>query len=83
MPRFYFDYFQDGELTGLDTEGTQLPDRAAVRLEAGVSMGELSRDLLRKESPDRRFGIKVREEHGQYFLECKLSFEVLDLEKAS
>jgi hypothetical protein len=82
MPRFFFDYFQDGELTGLDTEGTELTDRAAVRLEASVSLGEMTRDVLRQGGPDRHLAIKVREEDGRHFLECMISFEVLDLEEA-
>jgi hypothetical protein len=45
MPRYYFDLVDDGQLH-VDTEGTDLDDTEAARIEATHALAEFARDAL-------------------------------------
>ena len=45
MTRYYFDIMEDGRLS-VDTEGTELRDAEAARVEATLALAELARDAM-------------------------------------
>ena len=71
MPQYFFDIY-DGENNSPDSEGTELPDREAVRREA---TGVLP-DIAREELPDgnhRTFACRVRDDRGVVIFIAELS----------
>lgn len=71
MPLYFFD-IDDGARKSRDTEGTELPDRQALRREA---IGILP-DIAREELPDgdrRTFTCSVRDQSGAVIFVADLS----------
>jgi hypothetical protein len=60
MPRYFFDT-RDGDLFMEDDEGAELPDVAAAKAVASVSLAELARDVT-PTSERRVLIVEVRDE---------------------
>ena len=71
MIRYYFDIVIDGEVA-VDDEGLLLPDVAAARREASVSLTEIARNEFRSESSASRLAISVRTADGPI---CEAAFQ--------
>ena len=76
MPLFFFDT-RDNDVFIEDDVGLDLPDLAAVKEQAALSLAELARDVL-PGSIKRRLTVEVRDEQ-QPVLRATLVFEALIL----
>jgi hypothetical protein len=77
MPRYYFDFREDGVISA-DDEGYELPDIKAARREAASSLAEMARDRVRNGAATHnahRMSIEVRSESGPS-LQAKFTLEV-------
>jgi hypothetical protein len=76
MPHYYFDT-QDGNKFIVDDEGAELPDLAAAKHVASVSLAELARDVI--PTTDRRvLKVEIREDQ-EPVLETRLIFEAIPI----
>jgi len=62
MPRFYFDFDDDGG-TFIDKDGEEFADVDAAKREAMAALGDAARDFCRS-SPGGRLAIFVRSDEG-------------------
>jgi hypothetical protein len=76
MPRFYFDFDDDGG-TFIDRDGVEFADVDAAKREAMAALGDAARDFCRS-SPGGRLAISVRSEEGP-IVELSATFEVKSL----
>ena len=63
MPRFFFDYFEDGELF-VDTEGLELSSPADARMEAADIAAEIARDHLAGKGESATVEVRARNADG-------------------
>jgi hypothetical protein len=73
MPRYYFDVWQNGQITE-DIEGEELPDPAAAEQEAALAAVHLSKELFSGSRDE--LAVEVRDEQGQPVVRAKVSLEV-------
>jgi len=74
MSRFFFD-LQNGDGLLRDTDGHELPDRAAVRQEIAAILRDVVRDELDGNTPfDAE--VTVRDEQGSIISSASLSFRI-------
>jgi hypothetical protein len=76
MPRYFFDLVQDGRLS-VDTEGTELVDTEAARLEAKQALAEFARDTLPGVETKHTM-MMVRDDHDQQHFVLELVFSITD-----
>lgn len=74
MPRYFFDYVEDGRPVP-DPDGGDHQDLEHARLEALFALGELVKAQL-SESDQRDFQMQVRSQDGQVLLRASLSLRV-------
>lgn len=75
MPRYYFDVLDDGRLS-VDTEGTDLADPEAARLEATQALAEMARDVL-PGARTKHLTMTVREDKNRRRFLLDLVFTVI------
>lgn len=63
MPRFFFDYYEDGDLF-IDREGVELADLAAARIEAAEVAADIARDHLAGTPTGTQVEVRVRTAFG-------------------
>ena len=78
MPRYFFD-FDDGTATHHDDIGTDLPNDQVARDEASRAMGELAKEYIPGDAPQKNMTMWVRDEAGVGLLQLTLSFAVKPL----
>jgi hypothetical protein len=77
MPRYYFDFRDDGELA-IDEEGMELPTLQAVQIEAARSLVDIAKHAVWKKAETilgHRMAVEVRDDKGPV-LQAKFSFEL-------
>ena len=78
MPKFYFDFDDDGE-TFIDKDGEDFADVAAAKREALAALGDAGRDFCRR-STGGRLAIFIRNDEGP-IVELSATFEAKPIEK--
>jgi uncharacterized protein DUF6894 len=73
MPRYYFDFHDDVEVS-LDQEGTDLADMQAARDEATETLLSLAKDALPPSGKARELSIRVRDAQGKHLLAISLGY---------
>ena len=68
MYLYYFDVVRDGELIS-DKVGMSLPDIAAARREATLTLSDLTKNAVRASGGFRRMSVLVRNAQGPMFEE--------------
>ncbi len=63
MPRYFFDYFEDGELF-VDTERLELSGPADARMEAADIAAEIARDHLAGRGESSKVEVRARDAEG-------------------
>ena len=76
MPRYFFDT-RDNEALVTDEEGLELPDLQAVKVQAGLALAELARDVI-PGSVRRHLSVEVRDDQGPVMV-AMMMFEALIL----
>ena len=79
MPRFYFDFRDDGG-TSVDETGAEFPGREAAQREALETLGVVASDLGYRHEQGR-VAIQVRDNGTPPFLEVVVTFEAKPLGK--
>ncbi|MGH1572779.1 DUF6894 family protein [Methylobacterium sp. P31] len=74
MPRFYFN-IHDGE-SGLDTEGTELPDWQTARLEAIRLVGQILREDAQSVALGEDWHVEVTDHTGLILFQ--MTFQVIE-----
>lgn len=77
MPRFYFDFHDDGG-TSVDETGAEFPSREAAKREALETLGVVARDLGYRHTQGR-VAIQIRDDDARPFLEVVVTFEARPL----
>jgi hypothetical protein len=80
MPRYYFDVWDDDDLTPDDT-GLELDDLEAAKKVTAKRMADLAKDKI-ADSIRRVLAIEVRDEANRSLLEARLVFEMEQLTSA-
>jgi hypothetical protein len=75
MTRYYFDVVEDGR-TSVDTEGTELPDANAARVEATLALAEIARDAL-PGTRRKEITMTVRDQYGGPRFTLELRFRTV------
>jgi hypothetical protein len=75
MPRFFFPCW-DGDRLIPDDEGLDFEDLAQARTAATVSLGEMARDTLPRETKQRLLRVQVTDGEKQ-LVELRLTFEAV------
>lgn len=76
MPRYFFDFWEDGTLTS-DEDGTDVPSFEAAKDEAVIDIAELAKDLLPGSGPHHELKIVVRNGAGDELIKLAFNFELL------
>jgi hypothetical protein len=76
MPRYFFDT-RDNEALVTDEEGLELSDLQAVKIQAGLALAELARDVI-PGSVRRHLSVEVRDDQGPVMVGMMM-FEALIL----
>ena len=79
MPRFYFDFHDDGG-TSVDETGAEFPSREAAQREALERLRVVAPDLGHRHAQGR-VAIQVRDDGAPPFLEVVVTFEAKPLGK--
>ncbi|MCC8961485.1 hypothetical protein H8A95_03910 [Bradyrhizobium sp. Pear76] len=79
MPRFYFDFLDDGG-TSVDETGAEFPSREAAKREALETLGVIARDLGHRHLQGH-VAIHVRDDGDPPFLEVAVTLEVKPVSK--
>lgn len=74
MPRYFFDFVDDGRLTA-DGVGTELGDLDEAQTEAVTTLAEIVRSQLRNQA-ERTFSLRVREEDGPPLLTASVTLRI-------
>ncbi|ARP67748.1 hypothetical protein A9K65_013945 [Mesorhizobium sp. WSM1497] len=72
MPRYFFDFWEDGNLIA-DKEGTDLPDFEAARDEGFLDLMELANDILPRNGA-HELKLVVRDEAGRDVIALSLNY---------
>jgi hypothetical protein len=77
MTRYFFDIL-DGAVLTRDDDGADLPDAAAMQVEAKVALADVVRDAM-PNGPSQTFRVNVRDEDGRDVYEAQLALTTRDL----
>lgn len=73
MPRYFFDFWENGNLIA-DDEGSDVPDFEAAKDEAVVDLAELALEIL-PAGGSHELKLIVRNENGEEMLELSLNYQ--------
>jgi hypothetical protein len=73
MPRYFFDFWEDGNLIA-DDEGTDVPDFETAKDEAVVDLSELMKEILAA-GGSHELKLVLRDESGEELLELALNYQ--------
>jgi hypothetical protein len=76
MPRYYFDWVENGDCIR-DEIGMDLPGLPAAKMEAARSLGEVAKEAL-PGSERHHLAIVVRDERERYVLKTSIFFKVVE-----
>lgn len=75
MPRYFFDFFEDGELY-VDAEGLELRDERAAAEEASAIAAEVGRDHLAGQPRSGLVEVRVRDADGRHVTARSITIQV-------
>ena len=79
MPRYFFDT-DTGHKLFRDEEGSELPDDQEARDLAALSIGEMARDYLPGDEPQKNITMWVRNENCEPVMELTMRFAVKSIQ---
>lgn len=74
MPRYFFDLYK-GEAFTLDEEGQNVLSQATLKKESLKLLSDLFRDEVPDDEAGAVYGVKVRDEKGEYLFEARCTLK--------